>query len=176
MRNRLSLWLVVLVGFFAAGGCSKSASPLDKPSSDNLSQHEKDLLAWGKGDLWLRFEDTDKMDGHKVVAYSAYPAGSDSTAPILSVSCQPKWLMYLSTGPLENADVRVKFDDAPPVREQWLASEHLLFPKSTEIFLKQFAASQIFKIEFTRLGHPAQVETYKIGNLKQLLAADNCKI
>jgi hypothetical protein len=177
MRNRPSLWLVVLVGFLAVAGCSKSGSSSDKPSSDNHSQHEKDLLAWGKGDLWLRAEDTDQMDGHKVVAYSTYPAGSDSTAaPILSVSCEPKWLAYLSTGPLENADVRVKFDDAPPVREQWLAGEHFLLPKSAETFVKRFVVSQTFKIEFTRLGHSAQVETYKIDNLKQLLAADNCKI
>ncbi len=95
------------------------------------------------------------------------------------ILCAPKPKIYFSTGPVENGDVRIKFDEAPPLREKWdTRSRNTLYPQySAAVFVKKLLTAQTFKIEFTPRGEAPEIRTYKVSNLKDLLSAEpNCKI
>ncbi|HET6842178.1 MAG TPA: hypothetical protein VFK06_10925 [Candidatus Angelobacter sp.] len=162
----------------AQAGTASSAQPLDQKA-----QEEKDLEAWGRGERWLHDETIDKMDGHKTVSWTAMPFDikrDEDNPQILSVSCQPEVTVFLISKAARDG-VRMKLDDAAPTHENWVASNRWLGPVSytaSRDTLRRLIKAQTVKIEFTPIGGIPVVETFRMGNLKELIDKDKqyCKL
>src|SRR5258708_18397709 len=97
---------------------------------------------------------------------------------LLGILGTRKGKVFLTTGIVESGDVRIKFDEAPHLREKWGSSRDMLYPQySAAVFVKKLLTAQTFKLEFTPRGEVPVIRTYKVSNLKDLLSAEpSCKI
>lgn len=128
--------------------------------------------------------ETDKMDGHKSVSFSSLAVGTQeqnkTNTRLFIIDCDPKLNIFIVTGNVESGDVRIKFDDDPPLKQKWGgASVGDLYPPnhSDAAILKKLLAAQTFKIEYTPLGEAPVIRTYKSSNLKELITAEKtCKL
>src|SRR5258708_34734970 len=83
-----------------------------------------------------------------------------------------------TTGPVESGDVRIKFDEAPPLREKWGSSRDMLYPQySAAVFVKKLLTAQTLKREFTPRRKVPVIRTHRFPHLKALLSAEQrCNI
>src|SRR6267154_6345074 len=175
MRSMTGWNCLLAIGcLFLLTGCSSGPTKAASQPSANtngptkLTKDEEEILAYLNGEKWRRDVDTDKMDGHKSVSFSSVAVGTrvpnQANHHLFVIECDPKLELFIVAGNLENGDVRIKFDDDPPVKQKWGgASYGQLFPPnhSDAAFLKKLLAAQTFNIEYTPLGEAPVIRTYK---------------
>ena len=190
MRNNQKRICLLVVGcVLLLSSCSDTPKnsgqtrPANTPEQTKNDTETEENLAYMNGERWKRSERVDQMDGHATPYFSSVAAGTremNGTNPqFFAILCTPKPKVYFSTGPVESGDVRIKFDEAPPLREKWGGSSRdMLYPQySAAVFVKKLLTAQTFKLEFTPRGEAPVIRTYKVSNLKNLLSAEpNCKI
>jgi hypothetical protein len=162
-----------------AGG-SPSGTPTPNDTQPATATVNDKTLA---GDAWSRTEFTDEMDGRKTVIFGLFAknkiAGSEGNmTPLLSVACADRTdtIVYVQAGSLMTGAVRIKFDDAQPLKEQWVTSKQATAPQPSRRLLNSLIGAKIFKIEVTPRGESPQVATFNLANLNELVNQEKrCK-
>jgi hypothetical protein len=185
--------LIAVVAALLLVGCSKTqqnASAGASPASTSaqptggqtrpagLSDEDLDNIAVVNGKKWKRIDRVDQMDGtKKEVDFAYFGQAVDKTqkkdAPKWIVSCGSRLVIYAMTGPIENSNVRLKFDDGPVQNQTWLNGHTELYAgKAARPLLKQVLAAQSFKFEFTPADSGPQAYEIRTLNLKELMDSE----
>jgi hypothetical protein len=157
------LWLCAVLSICA--GCSKERF---KAATDAVREEH--------GEKWHVVEGPDVVF-FKLHAKTSIETLHGKTTAVLIISCTqgPDSVLIQAPAP-KTGDVRIAFDDALPVKQQWgmKADDEILFPWTAErpSFLAQMLKAKNFGFEYVSVGEPAQSSTFDLLDIADLMAKD----
>jgi hypothetical protein len=161
-----------------------SASPVNSVSPSSASPTAISTSV-SSNHTWTLNEKTNEMDGTKRSLLMLESQGEvqgfiGSNAAYLVIKCEKgKAEMYVSVHTQiqheydsEVYGVRLKFDDAAPVRQHWSASTDgtALFSPSPAKFIKELEGANVFLFEFTPFEKTATAVRFNVSGLSEKLA------
>lgn len=167
--TRRQLWAVNILGLCAllsvCVGCSKERY---KAAVDEVREQ--------RGAKW-HVVDASENIGFKLHAKNSIEALRGKATAVLVITCShgPGDVWIEAPAPAAG-DVRIAFDDAPPVKRQWgmQADNEILFPWRDEqpSFLAQALKAKTLSFEYRSIGEPAQSSTFDLLDIADLMAKD----
>jgi len=169
-------WQKEIVADRTNDAAASTTPPSSLPSKTDKPKKPK------PGDKWHVSEDVNGIDGTKEVSVvvqseDAVPLLIGSTKPVLGVRCtQNKTELGINFGtPIEHAgeeyetaSVRLRLDDAAPIKEKWSRSTSLtgLFSMGPIQLAKQLGMAKTFYVEFTPYGKTPMTVRFRVEGLE----------
>jgi hypothetical protein len=185
---------VLLLMSLAVGGSGNSnkaeatsAAPVGSPAAPAetpaLSEADKSRLLAIEGKKWLRKDTTDQMSGDKTAVFIMYGLNVDpakyENPPQVDIFCSKKLhSAHFDVGPLDNPNVRFKFDDGQVLQQKWNLFQGLWLasPEEQKVILKGFAKARAVKFEYTPVNKAPRMVVFNMADYQEsVLKEPLCK-
>jgi Type VI secretion system VasI, EvfG, VC_A0118 len=169
---------VGLIGFAVLGLIAVAIANVSKPvrPSTPATSNTIDDSPVPTSSEWTLIESADKMDNTPIVILRK---SGDSGSTMVIRCSKGTTDAYVDTGTiLRSGNVRIKFDEAAPLRQTWAKStdDKALFPLDAITFARQLTIARRFMLEFTAFGEGTRTISFDVANLDAKLkkVSDAC--
>jgi hypothetical protein len=154
------------LGLIAVGALSVSSGLRAKASNSSKAPSESTPMASAAaGTEWVLVESVDEMDNTPIVTLTK--SGTDNSTLVIRCKKHETDAFINTETVVDNGAVRIKFDQASPVRQSWTRSTDYksLFAPDAVTFSRELASAKTFMFEFTPSQKGARLVSFNISNL-----------
>lgn len=138
------------------------------------------IIKEANGEVWGKNEFI-APDGAKNVLFSMATAGDSGERLIVSCAEKDRVSFWISSDKVENKNVKLTFDDAPPIAQNWFVPKQGILtpgPQQGGRLVPRLLESKALKFEYTPLGTSSPTSlNFGLLNLKELVTKNKlCKL